>query len=103
LAYVVAAVTAAVIATIEQYNRLGARGTLQNQAWVRWLARTGLEAALGVAAMAIVREADEAWADDFLEWVAIGGGASAIARLRVLDYGKGTPLARLASPACTSR
>jgi hypothetical protein len=87
--YLVAVVAAAVIAAVEQYNRLGARFTLRNNAGWWWLLRVAVEGAIGAAAIGIARHNHLYGNDAFLGWVAAGASASAIVRVRVLDLGRG--------------
>lgn len=87
--YVVACGIAAIIAIVEQYNRLGARFTLVNQAWIWWTARVVLEIAIGAFAVGLLRAMKiEGW-DQLWGWAIAGASGPAIARLRVLDFGKG--------------
>jgi hypothetical protein len=87
--YITAAVVAAVVAGVEQYKRLGARPTLENDAWIWWGVRLLLEAGLGLIAVGLFRATHAEASDHFLGWVAAGAAAPAIVRLRFLDYGKG--------------
>lgn len=84
-----AAVTAGIVAAVEQYNRLGARPTLRNQAWVWWGARIFLEMAIGVAAVALLQSTGIPGSNELWGWLTAGASGPAIVRLRVLDIGKG--------------
>jgi len=86
---VVAGVTAAILAAVEQYNRLGARPTWRNRAWAWWGARLLLEAAIGVAALALLRSSGIPASEELWGWLAAGASGPAIVRLRVLEVGKG--------------
>ena len=88
LPYAVAVVVGALIAGAEQANRLGARFTHRNYAWLWWLLRVLLDGAVGAAAVWLLHGVIRGF-DNLLGWTVAGACGSAFVRLRILEWGRG--------------
>ncbi len=92
-AYIVACGISALLAGVEQYNRLESRFTLRRRLWAWWAARLALDAGIGALSVAIVRTYMSAsGVEALLLWIGAGAGASAIVRARFLEVGRGEEL-----------
>jgi hypothetical protein len=92
IAYIIAAVLAAGLSSIELLSGLKTRPTLREGAWRWWLVRLLLEGGAGALAVFLLNKATHGSWNSLLLALAAGGSTSAVLRLRFTTLGDGTPL-----------
>ncbi len=92
-AYPIACGIAALLAFLEQYNRLHSRFTLRRWLWAWWAGRLVLEASFAaIAVTALLLTLEPKGMKALLLWLGAGVGAPSVVRARFIDIGRGEGL-----------
>jgi hypothetical protein len=84
--YVIAASLSALVALVEFRTRLASRPTLRGGAWLWWIGRLGLDAAIGIAAVTVIGSSGR---PEWLTGVVAGLAGASFVRWQVAIPGEG--------------